>query len=130
MSRRKYGAYCDSDEGDEDELAGKAGRCGSAPEDIGDSDEPREDLYGGDSDSEEDGYAVPRRKKHRCCLAVVITSLVLVIVLCGGILGGAYFAWDHFLGEPTQMDLFQGLNVLSNLYKSRIVAMSFCEPRS
>lgn len=118
MSRRKYGAYCDSDEGDEDELAGKAGRDGSAPEDIGDSDEPREDLYGGDSDSEEDGYAVPRRKKHRCCLAVVITSLVLVIVLCGGILGGAYFAWDHFLGEPTQMDLFQGLNVLSNLYKA------------
>lgn len=118
MSRRKYGAYCDSDEGDEDELAGKAGRGGTAPEDIGDSDEPREDLYGGDSDSEEDGYAVPRRKKHRCCLAVVITSLVLVIVLCGGILGGAYFAWDHFLGEPTQMDLFQGLNVLSNLYKA------------
>ena len=105
--------------GDSDEESAVHG--GDADEEStvkgGDSDETV--TYEGDSDTSAPVPDVPKRKKHRCCLAFFITALVLVLVLCGGILGGAYFAWDKFLGESTQMNVFEGLGVLSNLYKAK-----------
>lgn len=113
----RYPYLYDVSEGDDDESAVSGG---DSDEEVsvhsGDSDESS--AYDGDSDKASSVPEAPKRKKHRCCLSAFITALVLVLVLCGGILGGAYFAWDKFLGESTQMNLFQGLDVLSNIYKA------------
>lgn len=113
----RYPYLYDVSEGDDDESAVSGG---DSDEEVsvhgGDSDESV--AYDGDSDKASSVPEAPKRKKHRCCLSAFITALVLVLVLCGGILGGAYFAWDKFLGESTQMNLFQGLDVLSNIYKA------------
>ena len=113
----RYPYLYDVSEGDDDESAVSGG---DSDEEVsvhgGDSDESV--PYDGDSDKASSVPEAPKRKKHRCCLSAFITALVLVLVLCGGILGGAYFAWDKFLGESTQMNLFQGLDVLSNIYKA------------
>ena len=113
----RYPYLYDVSEGDDDESAVSGG---DSDEEVfvhgGDSDESV--SYDGDSDKASSVPEAPKRKKHRCCLSAFITALVLVLVLCGGILGGAYFAWDKFLGESTQMNLFQGLDVLSNIYKA------------
>ncbi len=100
---------------DDDDAAAAASGDSDDPVTGGDSDDPE---YSYDGDSDKPGEEERPKKKHRCCLSMVITALVLVLVLCGGLLGGAYFAWDRFLGEPTQMDLFEGIRVLSNLYKA------------
>lgn len=103
----RYPYLYDVSEGDDDESAVSGG---DSDEEVsvhgGDSDESV--AYDGDSDKASSVPEAPKRKKHRCCLSAFITALVLVLVLCGGILGGAYFAWDKFLGESTQMNLFQG----------------------
>ena len=113
----RYPYLYDVSEGDDDESTVSGG---DSDEEVsvhgGDSDESS--AYDGDSDKASSVPEAPKRKKHRCCLSAFITALVLVLVLCGGILGGAYFAWDKFLGESTQMNLFQGLDVLSNIYKA------------
>lgn len=113
----RYPYLYDVSEGDDDESTVSGG---DSDEEVsvhgGDSDESV--AYDGDSDKASSVPEAPKRKKHRCCLSAFITALVLVLVLCGGILGGAYFAWDKFLGESTQMNLFQGLDVLSNIYKA------------
>ena len=113
----RYPYLYDVSEGDDDESTVSGG---DSDEEVsvhgGDSDESV--SYDGDSDKASSVPEAPKRKKHRCCLSAFITALVLVLVLCGGILGGAYFAWDKFLGESTQMNLFQGLDVLSNIYKA------------
>ena len=113
----RYPYLYDVSEGDDDESTVSGG---DSDEEVsvhgGDSDEFS--AYDGDSDKASSVPEAPKRKKHRCCLSAFITALVLVLVLCGGILGGAYFAWDKFLGESTQMNLFQGLDVLSNIYKA------------
>lgn len=113
----RYPYLYDVSEGDDDESTVSGG---DSDEEVsvhgGDSDELS--AYDGDSDKASSVPEAPKRKKHRCCLSAFITALVLVLVLCGGILGGAYFAWDKFLGESTQMNLFQGLDVLSNIYKA------------
>ena len=113
----RYPYLYDVSEGDDDESTVSGG---DSDEEVsvhgGDSDESV--AYDGDSDKASSGAEASKRKKHRCCLSAFITALVLVLVLCGGILGGAYFAWDKFLGESTQMNLFQGLDVLSNIYKA------------
>ena len=113
----RYPYLYDVSEGDDD---GSTVSGGDSDEEVsvhgGDSDESS--AYDGDSDKAPSVPEAPKRKKHRCCLSAFITALVLVLVLCGGILGGAYFAWDKFLGESTQMNLFQGLDVLSNIYKA------------
>ena len=113
----RYPYLYDVSEGDDDESAVSGG---DSDEEVsvhgGDSDESV--SYDGDSGKASSVPEAPKRKKHRCCLSAFITALVLVLVLCGGILGGAYFAWDKFLGESTQMNLFQGLDVLSNIYKA------------
>lgn len=113
----RYPYLYDVSEGDDDESTVSGG---DSDEEVsvhgGDSDESS--AYDGDSDKASSVPEAPKRKKHRCCLSAFITALVLVLVLCGGILGGAYFAWDKFLGESTQMNLFQGLDVLPNIYKA------------
>ena len=117
----RYHSYAFDTDGDEEESvpaeSGDGDETPAAAASGGDSDEAPV-TYEGDSDNASAVPEEPKRKKHRCCLATFITALVLVLVLCGGILGGAYFAWDRFLGEPTQMNLFQGLGVLSNIYKA------------
>lgn len=113
----RYPYLYDVSEGDDDESTVSGG---DSDEEVsvhgGDLDESS--AYDGDSDKASSVPEAPKRKKRRCCLSAFITALVLVLVLCGGILGGAYFAWDKFLGESTQMNLFQGLDVLSNIYKA------------
>ena len=113
----RYPYMLDASDSDDDEGFAAGGDSDEeAVNHCGDSDDAV--SYDGDSDSPSPPPEEPKRKKHRCCLSMVITALVLVIVLCGGILGGAYFAWDKFLGESTQMNLFDGLGVLSNIYKA------------
>ena len=67
--------------GDSDEESAVHG--GDADEESivkgGDSDETV--TYEGDSDTSAPVPDVPKRKKHRCCLAFFITALVLVLVL-------------------------------------------------
>ena len=87
----RYHSYAFDTDGDEEESvpaeSGDGDETPAAAASGGDSDEAPV-TYEGDSDNASAVPEEPKRKKHRCCLATFITALVLVLVLCGGILGG------------------------------------------
>ncbi|MDE6550110.1 MAG: hypothetical protein K2M44_01235 [Clostridia bacterium] len=70
--------------------------------------------YDGD---DENAPPATTKKKH-CCLTCLITVLIITVVFVAAMLGGSYFAWDHYIGKESGVNLFQATTLMRRAFKS------------
>ncbi|MEG1535803.1 MAG: hypothetical protein RR416_02395 [Clostridia bacterium] len=58
-------------------------------------------------------------KKKNGCLKCLVTSLVLVVVLCGGVVGGGMWAWGKYVQPTMGITLFDAFGALGGLYGAK-----------
>lgn len=59
----------------------------------------------------------PKKKSHGC-LSCLMMCLVLVVVFCGAIIGGGYWAWGRYVQPMIGLTLGDAFNVITGMYKA------------
>lgn len=57
-------------------------------------------------------------KKSHGCRNCFVTALVVVIVFCGALVGGAFFAWDKYVEPKINLSLGEALKIAGGLFKN------------
>lgn len=82
--------------------------------------ESEEKNFEPDADYDGDDANAPpaKNKKKHCCLTCLITVLIITAVFIAAALGGSYFAWDHYIGKESGVNLFQASTLMRRAFKS------------